>query len=153
MGDDDELLAAVEAAAHRQDLQLSFDQGVYENRYGTTDGFDALDSNRDGIIDRSEWHDAQRALAPLGGDDDEFALLMEAAGGSNEDLAGDGSHVAIEGAIGGVELPALLIQDLQMAKPKTPLMFMNDDGEEFELRTPSPCDSIAASNYEYDEDD
>ena len=47
-------------------------------------------------------------------------------------------------------LASALSQEVE--KPETPLMFMNDDGEEFELRTPSPCDSIAQSDYHYGSD-
>jgi len=78
-----------------------------------------------------------------GGHDDDFMAEYEEEGSSVPALSpGMLSHQEM--------LASALSQEVE--KSETPLMFMNDDGEEFELRTPSPCDSIAQSDYHYGSD-
>lgn len=139
--DSHELLSAMKASLQHQELHgLSEEQ--YHERYGTLDGFEALDSNRDGTIDRSEWQLAQQVISI--GDDGAFDLLNEAAEHAQDADTEPLASAAV------LELPEFVAQELRKKTP--PLMFMNDDGDEFELRTATPCDSVAASDYQFDDD-
>ena len=119
-----------------------------------------LDENHDGMIDGDEWHHAQ--ATQLSGSSGERARGLEPQGEAYHDQEQSKEVIILfpnpcedeltanDGGDRGDEysqdaLPELLMDDLR--KESTPLLFMNDDGEEFELRTPSPCDSIAASDF------
>jgi len=103
--------------------EAMYDKETYAYRFGTIEGFDALDIDDDGEVNRMEWYSAKDHVAAVNGRDQTWR--------EDEDR-GDIDNLYKN------QFPSVVLAELQ--KPKTPkTVITSPDGKEIELSTPSPC--------------
>ena len=115
------------------DLYAGFEGGDGGGASPSVGSPGGLHPGQDGLGSQSPWR----------GEDPLAAALSD---------GGDPGSPGHDGLSYTGEIDATIEAEAEIVRPKSPLVVVNDDGEEIELESDSGCDSIADSNYQYGSD-